>query len=57
MAPPELDEERTKSDNEQFRVVSHTTKSNLENVFDNIRDDVDLNGLKTIDFNKLSRDD
>ena len=56
MAPLESDEERTESDdNSQFRVVSHTPKSNLENTCDNIRDNVDLSGLKGIDFNKLTR--
>ena len=39
VAPLESDEERIESDeNGQFRVVSHTTKSDLENICDNIRD-------------------
>ena len=38
-------------------MVSHTTKSDLENVCDNIRDNADLIGLKNIDFNKLTRDE
>lgn len=39
MALLELDEERIESnDNNQFRVVSHTTKSDLENICDNNRD-------------------
>ena len=38
-------------------MVSHTTKSNLENTCDNIRDNADLSGLKGIDFNKLTRKD
>ena len=57
MAPPESDEERKKYDNEQFRVVSHTTKSDLENICDNIRENLDLSGLKTIYFNKLTREE
>ena len=44
-------------DNSQFRVVSHTTKFDLENTCDNIRDNADLSGLKGLDFNKLSRDE
>ena len=57
VAPLESDEEKTKFDNDQFRVVRHTTKSNLENICDNIRDNVNLSGLKTIDFNKLTREE
>ena len=38
-------------------MVSHTTKYDLENICDNIRDNVDLSGLKTIDFNKLTREE
>ena len=58
VAPPESDEERIESDdNSQFRVVSHTTKSDLENICDNIRDNVDLYGFKSIDFNKLNREE
>ena len=38
-------------------MVSQTTKSDLENICDNIRDNADLSGLKCIDFNKLSRDE
>ena len=34
----EEDEEKTESDNDQFRVVRHTTKFNFENICDNIRD-------------------
>ena len=57
MAPPESDDEKTKSnDNSQFRVVSHTSKSDLENICDNVGDNVDLLGLKGIEFNKLSRE-
>ena len=57
MAPPKLDEERMKFDNEQFRVVSHTTKSNLKNVFDNIRDNANLTRSKKIDLNNLTREE
>ena len=57
MALIESDEEKTKSENEQFRVVSHTTKSNLENVCDIIRNNADLARLKTIDFNRLTREE
>ena len=40
-------------DTSQLRVVTHTTKSDLEN----IRDNADLTILKSIDFNKLSREE
>ena len=35
----------------------HTTKPNLENICDNIRDDEELSRLKSIDFNKLTREE
>ena len=58
VAPPESDDERIESDdNSQFRVVSHTPKSDLENICDNIRDNANLFGLKGIDFNKLLREE
>ena len=58
MAPLESDEERRElDDNSQFRVVSHTPKSDLENTCDNIRDSADLSSLKGLDFNKLSREE
>ena len=57
MAPFESDDEKTEyDDNNQFRVVIHTHKSNLENICDNVRDNVYVLGLKGIEFNKLSRE-
>ena len=54
----ETNDERTKLEyNKKFRVVSHAPKSNLENICDNVRDNVDLTGLKNIDFGKLGRED
>ena len=51
IAQHDLDEEKIESkDISQFRVVSHTTKSNLENICDNIRDNADLTSLKGIDL-------
>ena len=38
-------------------MVRGSTKSKLENVCNNIRDNADLTGLKTIDFNKFSREE
>ena len=38
-------------------MVSHAPKSDLENIFDNVRDNVDLIGLKNIEFDKLGRED
>ena len=58
MVPPEYNEERTKfDDNSQFRVVSHTPKSNLQNICDNVRDNADFSCLKGLDFNKLSKEE
>ena len=55
ISQPDSDEEKKKSkETSQFRVVSHTTKSDLENICDNIKNNADLTGLKSIDFNKLS---
>lgn len=34
-----------------------TPKSDLENICDNVKDNVDLIGLKNVDFGKLSRED
>ena len=57
VAPPKSDKEKTEFDEEQKILVRLSTKSKLENVCNNIRDNVDLPGLKTIDFNKLSREE
>ena len=55
---PDFDEEKTKSeDTSQFKVVSHASKSDLENICDNIKDNVDLTSLKSIDFGKLNKDE
>lgn len=53
VAPPESNKEKIEYDDDQFKLVRHSTKSKLENVCNNIRDNVDLTSLKTIDFNKL----
>ena len=43
VAQPETNDERTKSENiSQFKVVIHFPKSDLENICDNVRDNVDL---------------
>ena len=56
VSQPNFDEEKTESeDTSQFRVVSHASKFDLENICDNVKDNADLNGLKSIDFKKLSR--
>ena len=59
IAQPESDdEEKTESEDIiQFRVVSHTPKSDLDNICDNVRNNADFSGLKNIEFNKLSRVD
>ena len=56
IVPPESEEEETESDEEQFRLVRHSTSSKLESICNNIRDNVDFSGLKTIEFNKLSNE-
>ena len=38
-------------------MVSHALKSYLENICDNVKDNADLSGLKSIEFNKLSREE
>ena len=53
---PETDEEGTESDEEQYRLVRRSTSSRLENVCNNIRDNADLSGLLTLEFNKLSKE-
>ena len=58
VAQPNSDDDKIESeDTSQFRVVSHALKSNLENIWDNVKDNVDLSGLKNIEFNKLSREE
>ena len=57
MAQPNTDEEE-KIDSEdinQFKVVSHP-KSSIDKLCKNIRND-DLNDLKNVDFNKLTKDE
>jgi len=55
--PLESDEEKIEFDNEQYRLVRHSTKSKLEIFCNNIRDNADLTGLNTIYFNNLSREE
>ena len=38
-------------------MVSHALKSDLEKICDNVKDNADLSGLKSIEFNKLSREE
>ena len=57
MAPLESADEKTESnDKNQIRVVSHTPKSDLEIICDNVKDNANLLDLKGIEFNKLSRE-
>lgn len=56
IAPAKLDEERTKSnDNSQFQVVNHNPSSNLDNLCENIKNNVDLSGFSHIEFYKLGK--
>ena len=38
-------------------MVSHASKFDLEKICDNIKDNVDFTGLKSVDFGKLSREE
>ena len=53
---PDTDEEGTESDEDQYRLARRSTSSRLENICNNIRDNADLSGLLTLDFNKLSKE-
>ena len=58
VAQLDSDDERTElEDINQFKVVSHTSKSDLEKIYDNVKENVDLIRLKNIEFNKLNRED
>ena len=58
IAQPKIDDERTElEDTSQFRVVIHAPKSNLENICNNVRDNVDLTGLKNIEFVKIGKEE
>ena len=49
VALPKTDDEKIEfDDNNQFGVASHTPKSNLEIICDNVKDNVDLLDLKGI---------
>ena len=57
VAQPNSDEEKTKlEDKNQFRVVSHPPKSSIDKLCAKISNG-DLNYLKNIDFNKLTKDE
>ena len=57
VAQPDSDEERIESDdNNQFRVVSHPPKSAIDKLCENIRK-ANLNDLKTLDFNKINKEE
>ena len=38
-------------------MVSHAPKSNLENIYNNVKDNVDMIGLKNINFGNLGREE
>ena len=57
VAQPDSNEEKTElEDNSQFRVVSHPPKSSIDKLCKKIRNG-DLNDLKNVDFNKLTKDE
>ena len=41
----------------QFRVVIHPPKSNIDRICDNIKDNVDISELKSIEFGKLTKEE
>ena len=38
-------------------MVSHPPKSHIDKIYENVRKNVDFVGFKSIEFNKLSRED
>ena len=42
-------------DNSQFQVVSHSPSSNLDNLCENVRNNVDLSGFSHIEFDKVGK--
>ena len=57
VAQPDFDEEKTKSEDiSQFEVVSCPPKSSIDKLCTKIRNG-DLNNLKNLDFNKLTKDE
>ena len=58
VSQPNLDEERTElEDTSQFGVVSHKPQSDLENMCETIKNNVDLSGSKNTNFEKLEREE
>lgn len=56
VAQAESDEERTEfDDNSQFQVVSHSYLSDLDNLCENVRNNVDLSGFSHIKFDNLGK--
>ena len=57
VAPPQSNEERTEFDeNSQFKVVSHKSKSSIDKLCTDIRND-DLKGLKNLNFANLTKEE
>ena len=58
MAQLDFDEERTKSyDINQFKVVSHNTLSDLENLCENIKNSADLSSFGHVNFDNLGKEE
>ena len=58
VAQPNSDEERIELDDiRQFRVVSHKPRSDLENLYEHVKNNAHLFGLKHIDFEKLGKEE
>lgn len=58
MAQPYSNEEKTELDDiNQFKVVSHSRLSNLENLCENFKNNVDLSTFRHIDFDKLIKEE
>ena len=56
MATPDTDKE-TEEDISQFRVVSHPPKFDIDKIYDNIKENVDISELKNINFGKLTKEE
>ena len=58
VSQPYFDEEKTESDDiNQFKVVSHNPLSDLENLCENVKSNVDLSSFRHIYFDKLGKEE
>lgn len=56
VAPTKSDEEKTEFDDmSQFKVVSHSPSSDLDNLCENIKSNANFSGFAHIDFDKIGK--